>query len=54
MPIAQYWGSANSGLGFFHTEVEDKNESDWDNFGNVCTFVVEGVISEQELRKCFV
>lgn len=40
-PAAQFWGSANDGLGFFHIETRDKSDSDWLNFGNVGLVVVE-------------
>ena len=54
-PAAQYWGSANSGLGFFHIEAGDKCDSSWLNFGNVGLVVVEeGNITAEELESCFI
>jgi hypothetical protein len=54
MPTAQYWGSANSGLDFFHVEVEGPAAVQWLNMDNVGIVVVnEGEISEQELEQNF-
>jgi hypothetical protein len=54
MPTAQYWGSANSCLGFFHVEVEGPAAVQWLNMDNVGIVVVnEGEISEQELEQNF-
>ncbi|KAM0876127.1 hypothetical protein ACQ4PT_036376 [Festuca glaucescens] len=54
LPTAQYWGSANPGLGFFHVEVEGPEAVQWLNMDNVGVVVVkEGEISAKELEKCF-
>ncbi|XP_040254648.1 uncharacterized protein [Aegilops tauschii subsp. strangulata] len=53
-PSAMYWGSANTGLGFFHIETSDKEDSEWLNFGNVGLVLVEkGEISGKELGHHF-
>ena len=52
MPMAQYWGSANPGLGFFHVEVEGPEATNWMNFDNVgVVTVIEGEVNEQELEQ---
>jgi hypothetical protein len=52
LPTAQYWGSANPGLGFFHVEVEGPEAVQWLNMDNVGVAVVkEGDISAEELEK---
>ena len=49
-PAALYWGSANTGLGFFHIEAGEVSESEWLNFGNVGLVIVEeGDITREEL-----
>ena len=54
MPMAQYWGSANVGLGFFHIEVEDAEAPKWLNIDNVGIVNIEdGVITEKELEQAF-
>ncbi|KAM0927426.1 hypothetical protein ACQ4PT_002866 [Festuca glaucescens] len=54
MPTAQYWGSANPGLGFFHVEVEGPEAVQWLNMDNVGIVVVkDGDISEKELEQNF-
>ncbi|KAM0897032.1 hypothetical protein ACQ4PT_022817 [Festuca glaucescens] len=54
LPTAQYWGSANPGLGFFHVEVEGPEAFQWLNMDNVGVVVVkEGEISAEELEKSF-
>jgi hypothetical protein len=54
LPTAQYLGSANPGLGFFHVEVEGPEVVQWLNMDNVGVVVVkEGEISAEELEKCF-
>lgn len=54
LPTAQYWGSTNPGLGFFHVEVEGPEAVQWLNMDNVGVVVVkEGEISAEELEKCF-
>ena len=53
-PMAQYWGSANTGLGFFHLEVDGKDAISWLNIDNVGIVNIEGgEISIQELEQCF-
>ncbi|KAK1609994.1 hypothetical protein QYE76_033671 [Lolium multiflorum] len=55
LPTAQYWGSANPGLGFFHVEVEGPEAVQWLNMDNVGVVVIkEGEISAGELEKCFI
>jgi hypothetical protein len=47
MPTAEYWGSANQGLGFFHVDVEGLAAVQWLNMDNVGIVVVnEGEISK--------
>jgi hypothetical protein len=54
LPTAQYWGSVNPGLGFFHVEVQGPEAVQWLNMNNVGVVVVkEGDISVEELEKCF-
>ncbi|KAK1697468.1 hypothetical protein QYE76_014165 [Lolium multiflorum] len=54
LPTAQYWGSANPSLGFFHVEVEGPEAVQWLNMDNVGVVVVkDGEISAEELEKCF-
>jgi hypothetical protein len=54
LPTAQYWGSANPGLGFFHVEVEGPEAVQWLNMDNVGVVVVkDGEISAEELEKNF-
>lgn len=52
-PTAQFIGSANGGLGFFHIEFEDKSAAKWLNLSNVCVVIEEGSISLQELKQGF-
>ncbi|KAM0868635.1 hypothetical protein ACQ4PT_041180 [Festuca glaucescens] len=54
LPTAQYWGSANPGLGFFHVEVEGPEAVQWLNMDNVGIVVVkEGEITANELEQNF-
>jgi hypothetical protein len=54
LPTAQYWGSANPGLEFFHVEVEGPEAVQWLNMDNVAVVVVKvGEISVSELEKSF-
>lgn len=53
MPMAQFYGSAGSGLGFFHIEVEKPIASSWLNLENVGIAVVDGEISMEELKQNF-
>jgi hypothetical protein len=54
LPTAQYWGSANPGLEFFHVEVEGPEAVQWLNMDNVEVVVVnEDEISVSELEKSF-
>jgi hypothetical protein len=54
LPTAQYWGSANPGLGFFHVEVEGPEAVQWLNMDNVGVVVVnDGEIFAVELDKNF-
>nr|XP_045088539.1 uncharacterized protein LOC123497003 isoform X2 [Aegilops tauschii subsp. strangulata] len=51
---AQYFGSGNVGLGFFHIESEGKDAIKWLNLTNVCVVVIEeGSITTQELKHNF-
>lgn len=51
---AQYFGSANAGLGFFHIESYGKEAVKWLNMSNVCVAVIEeGSITTQELKNNF-
>jgi hypothetical protein len=51
MPTAQFWGSANSGLGFFYVEVEGPSVVQWLNMDNMEIVVVnKGEISKKELE----
>ena len=53
-PAAHYWGSANTGLGFFHVEAGDASDNNWINIGNVGIVVEEeGNITGDELGQCF-
>ncbi|KAM0857884.1 hypothetical protein ACQ4PT_048197 [Festuca glaucescens] len=54
MPTAQYWGSANPGLGFFHVVVVRPKAVQWLNMDNVGIVVVkDGDINEKELEQNF-
>jgi hypothetical protein len=54
MPTAEYRGSANQGLGFFHVDVKGPAAVQWLNMDNVGIVVVnEGEISEKELEQNF-
>ena len=47
LPSAQYLGSSNVGLGFFHVDVENPKAAKWLNFGNVGVIqILEGEASE--------
>ncbi|XP_051196668.2 uncharacterized protein [Lolium perenne] len=51
IPMAQYVGSANSGLGFFHVNVVEKQACEWLNLKNCGLIVVtHGEISLKELE----
>jgi hypothetical protein len=57
-PVANYFGSANSGLGFYHIDVPDDSETQWLNFRNCGVVVVKkGETSlsnlEQKLNEIF-
>jgi hypothetical protein len=51
--IAQYMGSSNRGLGFFHVDVEEKPDRFklWTGFDNYGVFTIEGVISQEDIIK---
>uniref|UniRef100_A0ACD5XSK5 Uncharacterized protein n=1 Tax=Avena sativa TaxID=4498 RepID=A0ACD5XSK5_AVESA len=54
LPMAQYWGSANAGLGFFHLEVERPEAAKWLNFDNVgVVTIMEGEVTDKELENNF-
>jgi hypothetical protein len=40
-PVADYFGSANSGLGFYHIDVPDDSETQWLSFRNCGVVVVK-------------
>jgi hypothetical protein len=40
-PVANYFGSANSGLGFYHIDVLDTSETQWLNFRNCGVVMVK-------------
>ncbi|XP_051226023.1 uncharacterized protein [Lolium perenne] len=51
-PVADYFGSANSGLGFYHIDVPDQAETQWLNFRNCgIVQVKKGEINLTELEK---
>ncbi|KAM0882455.1 hypothetical protein ACQ4PT_032274 [Festuca glaucescens] len=51
-PVADYFGSANSGLGFYHIDVPDAKETQWLNFRNCGVVVVKkGVTNLSDLEK---
>jgi hypothetical protein len=54
MPTTQYWRCANTGLGFFHVEVEEPTPVQGLNMDNVGIVMInEGEILEQELDQNF-
>ena len=54
IPSAQFWGSNNTGLGFFHIDVEGAEAVKWLNLDNVGIVVInEGDITESELIQNF-
>jgi hypothetical protein len=53
MPIAQFYGSASSGLGFFHVEVDKPAAVAWLNMDNVGIAIVDGEITMEELKQNF-
>jgi hypothetical protein len=53
IPMAQFYGSANTGLGFFHVEVDKPAAVAWLNLDNVGIAVVDGDISMDELKQNF-
>jgi hypothetical protein len=54
MPTAQYWCSANQGLGFFHVEVDGPQVMQWLNMDNVWIMVInDGEISAKEIYQNF-
>jgi hypothetical protein len=50
LPMAHFYGSANSGLGFFHIEVDKPAAVAWLNLDNVGIAVVDGDITMDELK----
>jgi hypothetical protein len=51
MPHAQYLGSANAGLGFFHIDAGGPEATKWLNYGNVeVVEILEGEANEKELE----
>jgi hypothetical protein len=53
IPMAQFYGSANSGLGFFPIEVDKPGAVAWLNLDNVGIAVVDGDITMEELNQNF-
>jgi hypothetical protein len=53
MPMTQFYGSASSGLGFFHVEVDKPAVVAWLNMDNMGIAIVDGVISMEELKQNF-
>jgi hypothetical protein len=53
MTMTQFYGSASSGLGFFHVEVDKPAVVAWLNMVNVGIAIVDGVISMEELKQNF-
>jgi hypothetical protein len=53
IPMAHFYVSASSGLGFFHVEVDKPSASLWLNLDNVGVTVVDGEISMEELKQNF-
>jgi hypothetical protein len=53
MPMAQFYGSASSGLGFFHVEVDKPAAVAWLNMDNVGIAIVYGEITMEELKQNF-
>jgi hypothetical protein len=53
MPMAQFYGSASSGLGFFHVEVDKPAAVAWLNMDNVGIAIVDGEITMEELKQNF-
>jgi hypothetical protein len=51
--MAQFYGSANTGLGFFHVEVDKPAAVAWLNLDNVGIAVVDGDITMDELKQNF-
>jgi hypothetical protein len=51
--MAQFYGSANTGLGFFHIEVDKPAAVAWLNLDNVGIAVVDGDITMEELKQNF-
>ena len=51
--MAQFYGSANPGLGFFHVEVDGPAAIRWLNMENVGIAIVAGEITMEELRQNF-
>lgn len=48
--MAQFVGSANGGLGFFHISIDDKESNKWLNMKNCGIIaVMHGDISEKDL-----
>jgi hypothetical protein len=50
MPMAQFYGSAYSGLGFFHVEVDKPAPIAWLNMDNVGIAIMDGEITMVELK----
>jgi hypothetical protein len=52
LPVATYFGSAGSGLGFFHIDLPEIESSRWLNISNCGVVVIKtGSISLAELEK---
>ncbi|KAM0878763.1 hypothetical protein ACQ4PT_034655 [Festuca glaucescens] len=54
LPTAQYLGSSNAGLGFFHIDVESVDATKWLNYANVGVVeVLKGEVNVLELEQNF-
>jgi hypothetical protein len=53
MPMAQFYGSAYSGLGFFHVEVDKPAPVAWLNMDNVGIAIMDGETTMEELKQNF-
>jgi hypothetical protein len=53
MPMAQFYGSASLGLGFFHVKVDKPASFAWLNMDNVGIAIVDGEITMEELKQNF-
>ena len=53
-PAASYFGSGNSGMGFYHLDVPEDDEKHWLNFSNVVLISIrKGSLSVSDIEKDF-